>query len=141
MTRTTPNFHATPTEGRLTTMYDLAWNRPHTRQIFSGIVFRAWNPPAPKPRLTTRPPRPSQQDCWKLSANASFGIARSAVVTRCWICTMPEKRRPFRTPLRRGNNKFADVRSVKYGGCSRTVTLGVARKFLTRIAVCGRALS
>ncbi|GBO16696.1 hypothetical protein AVEN_210478-1 [Araneus ventricosus] len=43
MTRTTPelappspNFHATPTGGRLTTTYDLACNRPHTRRIFSG---------------------------------------------------------------------------------------------------------
>ncbi|GBM22947.1 hypothetical protein AVEN_172300-1 [Araneus ventricosus] len=55
MTRTTPelvppspNFHATPTGGRLTTTYDLACNRPHTRRIFSGIGFRTWNPPGPK---------------------------------------------------------------------------------------------
>ncbi|GBM39715.1 hypothetical protein AVEN_47520-1 [Araneus ventricosus] len=47
MTRTTPelappspNFHATPTGGRLTTTYDLACNRPHTRRIFSGIGSR-----------------------------------------------------------------------------------------------------
>ncbi|GBM55899.1 hypothetical protein AVEN_232813-1 [Araneus ventricosus] len=57
MTRTTPelappspNFHATPTGGRLTTTYDLACNRPHTRRIFTGIGSRAWKPPAPKPR-------------------------------------------------------------------------------------------
>ncbi|GBM65194.1 hypothetical protein AVEN_82373-1 [Araneus ventricosus] len=25
-------------------------NRPNTRRIFSGIGFRIWNPPAPKPR-------------------------------------------------------------------------------------------
>ncbi|GBO02126.1 hypothetical protein AVEN_154094-1 [Araneus ventricosus] len=57
MTRTTPelappspNFHATPTGGRLTTTYDLTCNRPHTRRIFSGIGFRTWNPPPPKPR-------------------------------------------------------------------------------------------
>ncbi|GBM66184.1 hypothetical protein AVEN_246404-1 [Araneus ventricosus] len=57
MTRTTPelappspNFHATPAGGRLTTTYDLACNRPHTRRIFSGIGFRTWSPPAPKPR-------------------------------------------------------------------------------------------
>ncbi|GBO37710.1 hypothetical protein AVEN_15254-1 [Araneus ventricosus] len=37
--------------GRLATTYDLACNRPHTRRIFSGIGFRAWNPPASKPRL------------------------------------------------------------------------------------------
>ncbi|GBM25343.1 hypothetical protein AVEN_232473-1 [Araneus ventricosus] len=42
-----PNFHATPTGGRLATTYDLACNRP---RIFSGIGFRTWNPPAPKPR-------------------------------------------------------------------------------------------
>ncbi|GBM00937.1 hypothetical protein AVEN_151392-1 [Araneus ventricosus] len=35
-----PNFHATPTRGRLATTYDLICNRPHTRQIFSGIGFR-----------------------------------------------------------------------------------------------------
>ncbi|GBO37707.1 hypothetical protein AVEN_146541-1 [Araneus ventricosus] len=53
MTRTTPelappspNFHATPTGGRLTTTYDLTCNRPHTRRIFSGIGSRTWNPPA-----------------------------------------------------------------------------------------------
>ncbi|GBM82761.1 hypothetical protein AVEN_272318-1 [Araneus ventricosus] len=45
-----PNFHATPTRRRLATTYDLTCNRPHTRQIFSGIGFRTWNPPAPKPR-------------------------------------------------------------------------------------------
>ncbi|GBM51755.1 hypothetical protein AVEN_175320-1 [Araneus ventricosus] len=52
MTRTTPelappspNFHATPMGGRLTTTYDLTCNRPHTRQIFSGIGFRTWSPP------------------------------------------------------------------------------------------------
>ncbi|GBN71404.1 hypothetical protein AVEN_90135-1 [Araneus ventricosus] len=57
MTRTTPelapfspNFHATPTGGRLATTYDLTCNRPHTRRIFSGIGSRTWNPPAPKPR-------------------------------------------------------------------------------------------
>ncbi|GBN98685.1 hypothetical protein AVEN_137680-1 [Araneus ventricosus] len=45
-----PNFHATPTGGRLTTTYDLRCNRPHTRRIFSGNAFRTWSPPAPKPR-------------------------------------------------------------------------------------------
>ncbi|GBM42379.1 hypothetical protein AVEN_130262-1 [Araneus ventricosus] len=43
-----PNLHATPTGGRLTTTYDLTCNRPHTRRIFSGIGFRTWNPPGPK---------------------------------------------------------------------------------------------
>ncbi|GBN38764.1 hypothetical protein AVEN_47561-1 [Araneus ventricosus] len=57
MTRTTPelaplspNFHATPTGGRLTTTYNLTCNGPHTRRIFSGIGFRTWRPSAPKPR-------------------------------------------------------------------------------------------
>ncbi|GBM50111.1 hypothetical protein AVEN_185497-1 [Araneus ventricosus] len=45
-----PNFHATPTGGRLTTTYDLTCSRPHTRRIFSGIGFRAWSPPAAQPR-------------------------------------------------------------------------------------------
>ncbi|GBO40528.1 hypothetical protein AVEN_138261-1 [Araneus ventricosus] len=48
--RPSPSFHATPAGGRLTTMYDFACKRPHTQQIFSGIGFRAWNPPAPRPR-------------------------------------------------------------------------------------------
>ncbi|GBM74467.1 hypothetical protein AVEN_69470-1 [Araneus ventricosus] len=43
-------FCATPAGGRLTSTYDLACNRPHTRRIFSGIGLRTWNPPAPKPR-------------------------------------------------------------------------------------------
>ncbi|GBL85488.1 hypothetical protein AVEN_34655-1 [Araneus ventricosus] len=43
-------FYATPAGGRLTTTYDLACNRPYTRRIFSGIGFRTWSPPAPKPR-------------------------------------------------------------------------------------------
>ncbi|GBM19938.1 hypothetical protein AVEN_164886-1 [Araneus ventricosus] len=43
-------FYATPTGGRLATTYDLTCHRPNTRRIFSGIGFRAWNPPAPKPR-------------------------------------------------------------------------------------------
>ncbi|GBN98083.1 hypothetical protein AVEN_75042-1 [Araneus ventricosus] len=57
MTRTTPelappspNFRATPTGGRLATTYDLACNRPHTRRIFSGIGFRACDPPVPRSR-------------------------------------------------------------------------------------------
>ncbi|GBN01640.1 hypothetical protein AVEN_36208-1 [Araneus ventricosus] len=69
MTRTTPelalpspNFHATPTGGRLATACDLACNRPHTRRIFSGIGFRTWSPPAPKPKPTTRPLRPHTID-------------------------------------------------------------------------------
>ncbi|GBL92757.1 hypothetical protein AVEN_213694-1 [Araneus ventricosus] len=45
-----PNFHATPTGGRLATTYDLSCDRPHTRRIFGGIGFRTRNPPAPKPR-------------------------------------------------------------------------------------------
>ncbi|GBM27823.1 hypothetical protein AVEN_119281-1 [Araneus ventricosus] len=42
------SFHATPEGGRLTTTYDLACNRPHTRPNFSGIGIRAWNRPAPR---------------------------------------------------------------------------------------------
>ncbi|GBO45515.1 hypothetical protein AVEN_91223-1 [Araneus ventricosus] len=45
-----PNFHATSTGGRLATTYNLVCNRPRTRRIFSGIRFRTWNPPAPRPR-------------------------------------------------------------------------------------------
>ncbi|GBN25919.1 hypothetical protein AVEN_83308-1 [Araneus ventricosus] len=45
-----PNFQATPTGGRLASTYDLACNTPPTWRIFSGIGFRTWNPPAPKPR-------------------------------------------------------------------------------------------
>ncbi|GBM26459.1 hypothetical protein AVEN_217330-1, partial [Araneus ventricosus] len=55
MTRTTPelappspNFHATPTGGRLTTTYDLTCNRPHTRRIFSGIGSSNLEPSGPK---------------------------------------------------------------------------------------------
>ncbi|GBN20464.1 hypothetical protein AVEN_172086-1 [Araneus ventricosus] len=43
-----PNFHATPAGGRLTTTYDLTCNGPHTRRIFGGIGSRTWSPPAPK---------------------------------------------------------------------------------------------
>ncbi|GBO22791.1 hypothetical protein AVEN_179082-1 [Araneus ventricosus] len=43
-------FYATPTGERLATTDDLACNRPHTRRICSEIGFRAWNPPALKPR-------------------------------------------------------------------------------------------
>ncbi|GBN37603.1 hypothetical protein AVEN_55614-1 [Araneus ventricosus] len=43
-------FCATPTGGRLATTYDLACNRPHTRRIFSGIVSRTCDPPAPRSR-------------------------------------------------------------------------------------------
>ncbi|GBN70294.1 hypothetical protein AVEN_249713-1 [Araneus ventricosus] len=44
-----PKFNATPAGGRLATTYDLACSRSHTRWIFSGIGFRAWIPPAPRP--------------------------------------------------------------------------------------------
>ncbi|GBN70773.1 hypothetical protein AVEN_84384-1 [Araneus ventricosus] len=52
-------FHATPTGGRLTTTYDLACNRPHTRRIFSGIGSRTLRPQSRD--LTTRPPRPQKK--------------------------------------------------------------------------------
>ncbi|GBO46243.1 hypothetical protein AVEN_35685-1 [Araneus ventricosus] len=45
-----PSFHATPAGERLAAKYDLACSRPHTRRIFSGIGFRAWNSPVPEPR-------------------------------------------------------------------------------------------
>ncbi|GBM23993.1 hypothetical protein AVEN_217934-1 [Araneus ventricosus] len=31
--------------------YDLTCNRPTTRLIFSGIGFRTWSPPAPRPTV------------------------------------------------------------------------------------------
>ncbi|GBO20174.1 hypothetical protein AVEN_268789-1 [Araneus ventricosus] len=50
MTRTTPqlaapypNFRTTPTGRRFNLTYDLTYNKPTTRQIFSGIGFRTWN--------------------------------------------------------------------------------------------------
>ncbi|GBO05616.1 hypothetical protein AVEN_141594-1 [Araneus ventricosus] len=42
------NVRATPVVGRLATMYDLTFNNPHKRKIFSGIGYRIWNPPAQK---------------------------------------------------------------------------------------------
>ncbi|GBO23902.1 hypothetical protein AVEN_200714-1, partial [Araneus ventricosus] len=45
-----PGFRATPAGGRLATKRDVASNGSHTQRIFSGIGFRAWKPPAPKPR-------------------------------------------------------------------------------------------
>ncbi|GBM73515.1 hypothetical protein AVEN_103945-1 [Araneus ventricosus] len=51
-------FYATPTGGRLATTYDLAYNRPHTRQIFGGIGFRSGTLRPQSRDLTTRPPRP-----------------------------------------------------------------------------------
>ncbi|GBN45181.1 hypothetical protein AVEN_65602-1 [Araneus ventricosus] len=66
MTRTTsglappsPNFHTTPTGGRLTTTYGLAYNGPHTRRICSEIVFGTWSLRPQSRDPTTRPPRPS----------------------------------------------------------------------------------
>ncbi|GBN73008.1 hypothetical protein AVEN_21297-1 [Araneus ventricosus] len=54
MTRMTPerpfaNFRTAPAGGCLT--HDIRFTRPNTRRIFSGIVFRTWNPQAPKPKL------------------------------------------------------------------------------------------
>ncbi|GBM43729.1 hypothetical protein AVEN_178000-1, partial [Araneus ventricosus] len=37
-------------KARLASTYDLTCNRSDTRRIFSGIRFRAWNPPAQKLR-------------------------------------------------------------------------------------------
>ncbi|GBM32728.1 hypothetical protein AVEN_69632-1 [Araneus ventricosus] len=91
----------------------------------------------PKSNSTQGPP----SAVTRLSANASFGIALSTGVTRCWFSSMSKKRRPFRTPLRRGNKKSASARSGEYGGCSRSFTLRVARNCLKRMAVGGRALS
>ncbi|GBM95803.1 hypothetical protein AVEN_165503-1 [Araneus ventricosus] len=57
MTRTTPEL-ASPLQTSTShkredvwlSTYDLTCNRPHTRRIFSGIGFRTWNPPVPRPR-------------------------------------------------------------------------------------------
>ncbi|GBM52310.1 hypothetical protein AVEN_126391-1 [Araneus ventricosus] len=61
MTRTTPELapplQASPAGGRLATAYDLACNRPHTRQIFGGIGSRTLRSQIRD--LTTSPPRPS----------------------------------------------------------------------------------
>ncbi|GBN61116.1 hypothetical protein AVEN_16895-1 [Araneus ventricosus] len=52
MTRTTPELalplRTTPMRGRLTPTFDLACNRSHARWVFSGIRFRACNPPTPE---------------------------------------------------------------------------------------------
>ncbi|GBO14653.1 hypothetical protein AVEN_136484-1 [Araneus ventricosus] len=80
MTKTTPelappspNFHATPTGGRLATTYDLAFMRPHTRRIFSGIGFLTCNPPPQSTDLTTRPPRPGYKREKKFWKTVSLG--------------------------------------------------------------------
>ncbi|GBN25830.1 hypothetical protein AVEN_172898-1 [Araneus ventricosus] len=49
---TSPN----PTGG--TRIDPLACNRPHTPRIFNGIGFQTCDPPVPRSRPTTRPPRP-----------------------------------------------------------------------------------
>ncbi|GBM46543.1 hypothetical protein AVEN_17927-1 [Araneus ventricosus] len=43
-------LYTAPAGGRLATTYDSTCNRRNTRCIFSGIGFRVWNLPAPKPR-------------------------------------------------------------------------------------------
>ncbi|GBN60943.1 hypothetical protein AVEN_91676-1 [Araneus ventricosus] len=48
---------------------------------------------------------------------------------------MSEKRKPFGSPLRRGNKKSAGAISGECGRCSRTATLPLARKCITQIAV------
>ncbi|GBM88173.1 hypothetical protein AVEN_198841-1 [Araneus ventricosus] len=40
----------TPAGGRLTPAYDLTFNTPNTRRIFSGIGFEPGRSPVPKPR-------------------------------------------------------------------------------------------
>ncbi|GBL73459.1 hypothetical protein AVEN_159459-1 [Araneus ventricosus] len=52
------NFLTTPAGRRLVTTYDLRYNMPHTRRIFGGKGFRAWNPLARCRNLTTRSARP-----------------------------------------------------------------------------------
>ncbi|GBM64899.1 hypothetical protein AVEN_30284-1 [Araneus ventricosus] len=46
-----PNFHATPTGGRLATRYDLTRNKPHTRASSVELGSQSQD-------LTTEPPRP-----------------------------------------------------------------------------------
>ncbi|GBN84162.1 hypothetical protein AVEN_156117-1 [Araneus ventricosus] len=65
-----PSFHATRTEGRLAATYNLACNKPHTRRIFSGIGFRAWN--SLVPRL-----RPCH---WTTAASCMFRVYTTMVI-------------------------------------------------------------
>ncbi|GBM49741.1 hypothetical protein AVEN_36359-1 [Araneus ventricosus] len=76
MTRTTPelappspNFHATPTGGRLATTYDLACNRPHTRADLQWNRVSNLEPSGPKAEtlpLGHRGPRSSSGESLKL---------------------------------------------------------------------------
>ncbi|GBL78972.1 hypothetical protein AVEN_48935-1 [Araneus ventricosus] len=45
-----PSLRTTSAGGRLVTTYGLACSRLHAPNIFSGIGFRDWSPPAAKPR-------------------------------------------------------------------------------------------
>ncbi|GBM04204.1 hypothetical protein AVEN_41024-1 [Araneus ventricosus] len=69
MTRTTSELAPPPQTSalhqRLATTYDLACNRPHTRRIFSGIGFRACDPPVPRSR-TLPIGHPGGVDCIKI---------------------------------------------------------------------------
>ncbi|GBO05018.1 hypothetical protein AVEN_266751-1 [Araneus ventricosus] len=66
MTRTTPklapppNFHATPTGGRVATTYDFACNRlaPYTADLQRNRVFEPATLRSRGRDLSTRPPRP-----------------------------------------------------------------------------------
>ncbi|GBN08030.1 hypothetical protein AVEN_266337-1 [Araneus ventricosus] len=70
MTRTTPELARPSPNVNATDIwpltYDLTCNRPNTRRIFSGTVFRTCNPPPKRRDLTTRPQRPRM----------AFGIAK-----------------------------------------------------------------
>ncbi|GBM30296.1 hypothetical protein AVEN_52700-1 [Araneus ventricosus] len=96
MTRTTPelappspNFRATPAGGRLATAYDLACNRPHTRESgFEPVTLRSRGRD-----LTTRPPRPHgsfkkiTQKSNLLAKCSDFLQELRLRVGVTWICT------------------------------------------------------
>ncbi|GBL76111.1 hypothetical protein AVEN_234407-1 [Araneus ventricosus] len=82
-----PNFHAAPRViGRLATTYDLAYNKPHTRRIFSGIGFRTWNPPAPKAEILPLGHRGLSGQTTRAAAELAPPLQTSALHQREDVC-------------------------------------------------------
>ncbi|GBN50094.1 hypothetical protein AVEN_51014-2-1, partial [Araneus ventricosus] len=54
--------------------YDLEYSKSHKRRGFSGIGFRIWSPPAPRPRLEHSATTVSNSEMNAIVANEYFGL-------------------------------------------------------------------
>ncbi|GBO00887.1 hypothetical protein AVEN_26352-1 [Araneus ventricosus] len=80
-----PNFRTPPARGHLTPTYDSTCNKPNTKRIFTGMVFRTWNPGTEVetlPLVLRGPPGSGTVDMSLISESKSYFCSLKALFQR-----------------------------------------------------------